>query len=132
VTVEDDADTIASTIWEPDSPTFSVNPREVPLWVVETTLYSAELAIHDETCRVTTEPYPFRGVYDGLPWEASKSIMRSVGLEVVTVFEWVVPERPLVLGRLELVSNGAAVYAPQTPNAVTVYAVACDITSVMD
>jgi hypothetical protein len=109
VTVEDDADTIASTIWEPDSPTLSVNPSELPLWVEETTLYSAELAIHEDTSCVTTEPYPFRGVYVGLPWEASKSIMRSVGLEVVTMFEWEVPERPVVLGRVGLVSNGAEV-----------------------
>ena len=56
----------------------------------------------------------------GLPWDASKSIIRSVGLEVVTMFEWEVPERPVVLGRPGLVSNGAAVLAPQTPRAVTV------------
>jgi len=58
----EDADTMASTICEPDSPLFSVNPREVPLWVEETTLYSTELAIHEGTSCVTKELYPFRGV----------------------------------------------------------------------
>ena len=95
-------------------------------------MYSAELAIHDDTSCVNTEVYPFRGVYVGLPWEASNAKMRSSGLEVVTVFEWEVPPRPpIAFGRLELVSNGDAVLAPQTPNAVRVYAVACDITSVI-
>jgi hypothetical protein len=124
MTVEDDADTTASTICEPDSPTLSVNPSEVPPCVEERTLYSAELAIHEGTSCVTTELYPFRGVYVGLPWEASKSIMRSSGLEVVTVFEWEVPEKPPVaFGRLGLVSKGEAVFAPQTPSPVRVYAV---------
>jgi hypothetical protein len=52
-------------------------------------------------------------------------------MKVVTVFEWEVPKKPpAVFGRLGLVSNGAAVFAPHTPNAVRVYAVGCDITSV--
>jgi hypothetical protein len=56
VTVDDDgAPAIASTICEPDWPALSVNPRDVPLCVEETTLYSAELAIQDETCCVRTE-----------------------------------------------------------------------------
>lgn len=51
VTVEvlDDPATMASTICEPDWPTLSVNPSVAPFWVVDTTWYSAELAIHEGT-----------------------------------------------------------------------------------
>ena len=56
-----------------------------------------------------------------MPWEASKSNMKSFALEVLTVFEWEMPQNPAVaLGRPGFVSEGAAVLAPQTPNAVMV------------
>jgi len=58
---------------------------------------------------------------------------KSLEPDVVTELEWEVPERPPVaFGSWELVSNGAAVLAPQTPNAVTVKAVCWDMTSVID
>jgi hypothetical protein len=47
--------------------------------------------------------------------------MKSAGFVVVTVLEWEVPQSPAVFfGRLEFVSKGEAVLAPQTPKAVTV------------
>jgi hypothetical protein len=47
--------------------------------------------------------------------------MKSFAFEVVTVFEWEVPESPgVVLGRIEFVSKGDAVFAPHTPNATIV------------
>ena len=71
-----------------------MNPRGLPLWGVDITLYSVELAIHDGTSWADTEVYPFSVEYDGLPWEASRSNTKVFAPEVVTALEWVSPQSP--------------------------------------